>query len=173
MNDWITETLSRPPLRVDDSATSDSLKAELSERLEALLASYNGLEPTAEGWRALALALALKHEPAFKIETPVDRDSLDGRPVGFGDFTLRSVMKAEAAKLKSVLAKERNVDPAEIEVPQTQIAKKVAKRTGHSVGTINNRFSKEAVHADSMRRERYEMVAEKALLAAAISISQE
>lgn len=127
MSNWIAETLSTPPLRVDDATTSESLQGELAERLRALLASHNGLEPTAEGWRALALALALEHEPAFQIETPVDRSTLGGRPVGLNDFMLRSMLKAEAAEMKLKIAKERNIDPSEVEVPQTQVAKMVAK----------------------------------------------
>ena len=126
MSDWIAETLSRPPLRIADDTSPESLQTELGERLEALLASHNGLEPTAEGWRALALALALKHEPAFQIETPVDRSSLGGRPVGLGDFILRSMLKSEMRKGNS----------------QSQAAKTVARRVDQKAGTLNNLFSR-------------------------------
>jgi len=142
---WIAETLSRPPLRVGDDTSAEALQSELSERLEALLASHNGLEPTAEGWRALALELALRHEPAFQIETPVDRASIGGRPVGLGDFILRSMLKA---------------------------SKIVARRVDRKARTLNNLFSRKATTSDSMRREKYELTAKKALQKAAAFISQ-
>lgn len=154
MNDWITETLSRPPLRVDDSTTPGSLQAELSERLEALLASHNGLDATAEGWRALALALALKHEPAFQIKTDVDRKA--GRPAGLGTFFLRSMMRSEIRKGKT----------------QSQAAKVVARRTKPTPGTLNNLFSRKASAPDSFRREKYESKAREALRVAADALSQ-
>ncbi len=157
MSDWISETLSRPPLRVADETTSDSLQSELGERLEALLASHNGLEPDAAGWRALALALALKHEPAFQIETPVDRSSLGGRPIGFGEFILRSMLRSEVRSGNS----------------QSQAAKIVAGRVDQKAGTLNNLFSRKAAIPDSVRREKYRLVAEKALQGAARSLSQE
>jgi hypothetical protein len=164
MSEWVVETLSRNPIRVDDETNPEALKAELWERLEALLISRL-LEPTAEGWRDLALALALEHEPAFQIETPVDRSSLGGRPIGFGDFFLRSIMKSEKSKLKK---SEPRKDPS-----QSQIAKIVARRTGKAAGTINNLFAKDASIPDSVRREKYCRKAAKALKAAADSLSQE
>jgi hypothetical protein len=153
---WIAETLSRPPLRVGDDTSAEALQSELSERLEALLASHNGLEPTAEGWRALALELALRHEPAFQIETPVDRASIGGRPVGLGDFILRSMLKAEVRKGNS----------------QSQASKIVARRVDQKARTLNNLFSRKATTSDSMRREKYELTAKKALQKAAAFISQ-
>lgn len=157
MSDWIVETLSRPPLRVADDTTPDLLHAELAERLEALLASHNGLEPNAEGWRALALALALKHEPAFQIETPVDRETLGGRPIGFGDFILRSMLHSEVRAGKS----------------KSQAAKTVSRRTDQKAASLNNLFSRKASVPDSVRREKYESKASEALKAAAVSLSRE
>jgi hypothetical protein len=157
MTDWIAEALSRPPLRIADDTSAESLQSELSERLEALLASHNGLEPDADGWRSLALALALKHEPAFQIETPVDRSSLGGRPVGLGEFVLRSMLRSEVRKGQS----------------QSQAAKNVARRVDQKASTLGNLFSRKSSIPDSIRREKYERVAEKALKSAAVSLSQE
>lgn len=155
--DPVTEALGRPPLRIDDSTTPDSLEAELQERLEALLASHNGMEPTLEGWRGLALALALQHEPAFQIETPVDRDSMGGRPAGWTGFTIRSAVKAELRKgAKS----------------QRAAAKIVATRVGLSLSRVQNIMSEPPSPPDVLRRRKYELIAEKALASAAQKVSR-
>jgi hypothetical protein len=157
--EWI-EVLGRGPIAVDDGTTEEGLVAEMTERLAALLASHNGLEPTAEGWRQLALELALKYEPAFCIETPVDRtgrSGIGGRPVGWQTFTLRSLMRAEMRK----------------GLNQKDAARKVARRTGKAVGTLNNIFSRKAPAPDSMRRARFEWKAERAAASAARRLSQE
>jgi hypothetical protein len=49
------------PINVDETTTDEALTAALQERLAALLRLYN-CEPTPDGWRALALRLALDHE---------------------------------------------------------------------------------------------------------------
>ena len=104
MSDWTIEVLSRPPVMISDDTTVDALSAEFAERLEALLLLHNGLEPSLEGWRDLALALALEHEPAFKIETPADRvgrSGKEGRPVGWTGLAMKSAMRAEMRKGKT------------------------------------------------------------------------
>lgn len=156
--DPIGEALGRPPLRIDDSTTPDSLEVELQERLEALLASHNGMEPTLDGWRGLALALALQHEPAFQIETPADRDSMGGRPAGWTGFTIRSAVKAEMRKgAKS----------------QRAAAKIVATRVGLSLSRVQNIMSEPPSPPDVLRRRKYELIAEKALASAAQKVSRE
>lgn len=155
--DSVGEALGRPPLRVDDSTTPESLELELQERLEALLASHNGMEPTLEGWRGLALALALRHEPAFQVETPVDRDSMGGRPAGWTGFTVRSAVKAELRKgAKS----------------QRAAAKVVAAKLGLSLKRVQNIMSDPPSHPDVLRRRKYELVAEKAVASAAQKVSR-
>ncbi|WP_461319677.1 hypothetical protein [Bradyrhizobium barranii] len=152
------EALSRPPLRIDDSTTPESLEVELQERLEALLASHNGLEPTLEGWRDLALALALRHEPAFQIETPVDRDSMGGRPARWTGFTVRSAVKAELRKgAKS----------------QRAAAKVVAEMFGLSLSRVQNIMSDPPSPPDVLRRRKYELVVEMAGAIAAKKVSRE
>lgn len=156
---WV-EVLSRAPMPVGDGISDEDLAAEMAERLKALLASHNGLEPTAEGWRQLALELALQHEPAFQIETPVDRtgrSGIGGRPVGWQTFTLRSLMRAEMRKGAS----------------QKEAARKVARRTGKAAGTLNNVLSRKAQAPDSMRRAPFEWKAERAATLAARKLSQE
>jgi hypothetical protein len=68
---WLVSILKRPPIDLQSISDSD-LEDELEERIGALLSFY-GCEATAEGWRGLALKLALKHEPMLKIITPADR----------------------------------------------------------------------------------------------------
>lgn len=156
--DPIGEALGRPPLRIDDSTTPDSLEVELQERLEALLASHNGMEPTLEGWRGLALALALRHEPAFQIETPVDRDSMGGRPAGWTGFIVRSAVKAELRRgAKSIRA----------------AAKVVAERFGLSSSRVQNIMSDQPSPPDVLRRRKYELIVEKAVASAARKVSRE
>jgi hypothetical protein len=156
--DPIIDILSRPPIQIDDRTTPDSIKAELRERLEALLASHNGLEPTFEGWRDLALALALRYEPAFQIETPADRDSLGGRPAGWIGFSVRSAMKAELRKgAKSARAAAKIVGP----------------RFGLTPKRAENMMSAPRSAPDPMRRRKYELVVEKACAMAAGKVSRE
>ncbi|MET3997250.1 hypothetical protein ABID65_008930 [Bradyrhizobium sp. S3.9.2] len=156
--DPVGEALSRSPIRVDDSTTPESLELELQERLDALLAHHNGLEPTLEGWRDLALALALRYEPAFQIETPVDRDSMGGRPAGWAGFTIRSATKAELRRgAKS----------------QRAAAKVVAERFGLSLSRVQNIMSDPPSPPDVLRRRKYELVVEKACGMAAKKVSRE
>ncbi|MDX8517953.1 hypothetical protein [Mesorhizobium dulcispinae] len=156
---WV-DVLGRGPMAVDEGTSDDELAAEMAERLQALLASHNGLEPTADGWRQLALELALKHEPAFQIETPVDRNGrsgIGGRPVGWQTFVLRSLMRAEMRKGAN----------------QKEAARKVARSTGKAAGTLNNVLSRRAQAPDSMRRAPFEWKAERAAKLAARKLSQE
>ncbi|APG09884.1 hypothetical protein BKD09_16250 [Bradyrhizobium japonicum] len=157
----IADTLACPPIQIDDRTTPDSIEAELRERLEALLASHNGLEPTLEGWRDLALALALRHEPAFQIETPADRmgrSGIGGRPAGWTGFTVRSAVKAELRRG----AKSQRV-----------AAKVVAERFGLSLSRVQNIMSERPSPPDVLRRRKYELVVEKACAMAAKKVSRE
>lgn len=159
MADWIAEALSRAPIKVADYADEEVITAEMSDRLEALLAA-NGCEPTAEGWRELALALAMRHEPAFALETPADRTGKSGsggRPTGFANFALRSRMKKEMAK----------------GVSQSEAARRVARKIGVAEGTAMNALSRRAPSPDIIRRAPYDQIAHRALKAAARKLSQE
>jgi hypothetical protein len=156
---WV-EVLGRGPIAVTDETSDDELAVEMAERLAALLESHNGIKPTAEGWRHLALELALRYEPAFQIETPVDRtgrSGIGGRPVGWQTFMLRSMMRAEMRK----------------GVSQKEAARKVARRTGKAVGTVNNVLSRRGNAPDTMRRAPFEWKAERAARIAARKLSQE
>ena len=161
MPEWV-EVLGRAPIAVADGTTEDELAAEMAERLSALLKSENGLEPTAEGWRQLALKLALKYEPAFQIETPEDRtgdSGMGGRPVGMGNFVLRSRMKAQIRTGKT----------------QAEAARAVAKESKGRITfkTANNALSRKSQAPDSLRRAPFEWKAERAMRAAAAKLSQE
>lgn len=153
------EVLSRGPIRIMDDTPIDALADEMAKRLQALLDSHNGLEPTADGWRQLALELALKYDPAFKVETPVDRESIGGRPVGLGAFILRSRMKAEMRDGKT----------------QAEAARSIAKKSKGKVAakTAQNALSRRAEAPDSMRRAPYEWKADNAMRIAARKLSQE
>jgi len=154
-----TEALGRGPIPVTEHTNEDELAEEMAVRLDALLRSLNGLGPTAAGWRELALELALRYEPLFKIETPVDRESLGGRPVGWQNFTLRSHMKAEMRKGKS----------------QAEAARTIAKASKGKISfkTANNALSRKSQAPDSIRRWTYEWKAARAIRAAADKLSQE
>ncbi len=150
------EALRRPPIRIDDETTPEMIEAEIRERLQALLAAHNGLEPTLEGWRELALALALQYEPAFQIETPADRDSMGGRPAGWTGFAVRSAMKAE---LRRGAKSERAA------------AKVVGPRFGISPKTAQNLMTTPSA-PDEIRRLKYETMAQKAATMAAARLSR-
>ncbi|MFD2675988.1 hypothetical protein [Camelimonas lactis] len=155
-NVWIHETLDRPPLRIDDHTDAPALAAELRERLEALLAAHM-LEPTPDGWRDLALALAAKHEPAFQIETPVDRESLGGRPAGWSRFVNRS-------RMKSAMRAGLN---------QKQAAQQIHRETPDvSASTAQNAMSGAKRIPDQMARWQYERILDRAFHAAAKALSR-
>lgn len=153
------EVLGRGPMPVTEHTDEEELVAEMAERLDALLRSHNGLEPTADGWRQLALELALKYEPLFKIETPEDRESLGGRPVGMGNFILRSRMKAEMRKGKT----------------QAEAARTIEKETKGKITfkTANNVLTRKAQAPDFIRRMPYESKAARAIRVAAEKLSQQ
>ncbi|WP_439628239.1 hypothetical protein [Shinella sp.] len=153
------EALGRGPIPVTEHTDEGELAEEMAERLDALLRSLNGLGPTAEGWRELALELALRYEPLFRIETPEDRESLGGRPVGMANFSLRSRMKAEMRKGKS----------------QAEAARTIAKESRGEITfkTANNVLSRKAQAPDFIRRMPYESKAARAIRAAAKRLSQE
>ncbi|KRC12999.1 hypothetical protein ASE23_00040 [Rhizobium sp. Root73] len=158
---WM-EPLHRGPIAVTEHTAEDELAAEMAERLNALLQDHNGLEPTAEGWRQLALELALEYVPAFKIETPVDRtgpSGLGGRPVGMGNHILQSRMKAEMRQGKS----------------QAEAARTIHKDSGGAIAvkTAQNALSRESQSPDFMRLRRYKRKAARAMKAAADKLSQQ
>jgi hypothetical protein len=163
MTEWIVETLSRKPLRVADDTAVDDITIEFEERLEALLAA-NHLDATADGWRKLALLLAMLHEPAFAIETPADRSTLGGRPAAMGNFIARSLMKQEIRAIEAETGVKRGA--------QAKAAKVVADKLGISEGTANNSVSRAPVQTDAQRRAPYQHKAEAALAIAAERLSQ-
>jgi hypothetical protein len=73
---WCARVLERPPIDIEAMPDAD-LETELAERLTALLEAYR-CEATPEGWRTLAIKLALEHERGLKIITPVDRKPRQG-----------------------------------------------------------------------------------------------
>jgi hypothetical protein len=71
------------------------MSTEIEERL-AILLDLHSCDPSLEGWRTLAIRLALRHEPLLAIETPVDRDDGDpGRKSTQSNFIWRRAVKSE------------------------------------------------------------------------------
>ncbi len=160
MSEPTEDTLMRDPIAVNDDTDPTDLALEMEARLSALLASHNGLAPDAEGWRDLALALAMEYHPAFRIETPVDRvgrSGIGGRPGGWSTFVLRSKMKAEMGK----------------GLTKAAAAKVVSRNLGIAVGTAKNAFTRKSQAPDSLRRMKYEIKALGAIKRAATNLSQE
>lgn len=159
MSDYPYDVLARPPIRISDATAVSDLVPEMQDRIEALLDSY-GCDGSAEGWRKLAISLALKHEAAFKVETPADRTGRSGNggaPVGMQKFHIRS----EAAKEFNLGASERVA------------ARRVAERLGLNQHTVRSSFRGGPSASDEMRRHNYLIVAEAALVQASERVVEE
>lgn len=159
---WYIEVLGRGPIRIMSDTKAEDLVSEMAERLEALMTAHNGLQPDADGWRQLAIELALQYEPAFQIETPVDRtgkSGAGGRPSGWRNFTDRSLMKQELRNNPGISNREA--------------ARRIAKRTGRNEGALRNVPSKPASPPDALRRHPYTITASRAAEMAARYVSQE
>jgi hypothetical protein len=63
------KVLKRARMRVAGEDSPQRFARELEERLGALL-GVNGCAATNEGWRTLAIRLALRHEKAFQTNLP-------------------------------------------------------------------------------------------------------
>lgn len=157
MSEWLDEVMSREPMTINDDTDMDELTDEMSERLEAVMATYNGCEPTLDGWRKLAMAIALDYHPLFKIVTPVDlKHKKGGAKVGFENVARKSAMKAEMK------------DGA----TQRQVAEKLAKKFNVTAKTLENLMKRKAPSPDVMTRTTYVLKAERALEQASIEQSQ-
>lgn len=156
ISQW-AKVLKRRPIRVAGEGDAQRFARELEERLDALL-GVHGCSPTHEGWRTLAVRLALEHEKAFKTNLPPP-EKRKGAPAKPDRYIWRhQVMKTarRSAGLKQ--------DPATGEWPpiprgalqdaaktvhrELQAAAHAAKRRGEkplhvpSVGTLANLPSK-------------------------------
>ncbi len=155
MSEWLEEVLSRGAMTINAETDMDALTDEMIERLEAVMSFYNGCEPTADGWRRLAISIALDHHPLFRIVTPADRDVKGGKPVGFENFARRSAMKAETKK----------------GVTKKQAAQSLDKKFGVSSKTLENLMVRSSPPPDAMARSVYTRKAEKAIERAASELS--
>lgn len=159
---WYIEVLGRPPIKILSDTKPEDLVGEMAERIEALMTAHNGLYPTSEGWRQLAIELALLYEPAFRMETPVDRtgkSGAGGRPAGWRNFSDRSAMKQELRNNPGISAREA--------------ARRIAKRTGRNENTLKDVLSKPASPPDAMRLLPYITLRARAAEMAALYVSQE
>ena len=149
--------LFREPISITDETTAEDLTEEIEERLSALLSYYN-CDASPEGWRDLALRLALEHEPAMKIETPADRKpGKGGREPGFAPLMWRSAMRAEMRKGATGAAAARTVRKRFAKNPKLP-----------GIGRLKNLASSAAIAQPRiLARARYVWVAEAAARAAA------
>lgn len=160
MTEYPHDVLARTPVRVGDETKVADLVPEMRERIEALLDLY-GCDASIEGWRKLALALAIEHVPAFKLETPADRSGgrsgIGGRPVTMETFRLRSEWLQEMHGGGS----------------ERDIAARLEKRLGIPAETIRSRVRRKQQMPDAMRRATYTVIAEHALADAAKTLVEE
>ena len=95
--------LDLPPIDMRD-VRDDALTDEYEKRLSALLEA-NGLDATPEGWRLLAIKLAIRYESALKVITSADPLPGSGRPTNqVRKWILRSEMSVFSRKVGSVAA---------------------------------------------------------------------
>jgi hypothetical protein len=123
--------LERGPIELNESTSDADLVPELEERLRALLEKYV-CEPTTEGWRRLAIELALRYEPGLKIITPVDRRTREaGREP-----------KVEAWGYLLMLNQERKKQPSNVEAARA-VHRKLRGKPGRapSIGRLANILS--------------------------------
>lgn len=118
------------------------LGAELSLKLE-LLRERHGLPSSLlgeHGWRELALALAMKHEPGFKMQRPRGRDRLDIRERAMLILDVQNVMAEHG---------NNNVSAAARILVTTS---KYAKRwKGRSKGRLENLYGTEIKNEETIK----------------------
>jgi hypothetical protein len=82
-----------------DKLSLAAMQAEFAVRIPALLDSY-GAENSMDGWRDVALQLAIAYHPAFKV-TKEQRLPVSGRPIETGPWFNRQSVLARKRKLQS------------------------------------------------------------------------
>jgi hypothetical protein len=92
---WI-KILERGSLNVD-RLTPARLKSEFEARIPALLESY-GADNTLDGWRDVAIQLAITYHPALTIKTNF-RKAKSNRPVEAGPWLHRQAVLSRKRKL--------------------------------------------------------------------------
>ena len=140
---WI-EPLSRGPLRIKNDTPRAVLARELTERLEAVLAS-RGLTASPDGWRDLALQLLIEKSPPIPIVTDVDlmKGGKDGS--GMKNFIIRTRLKSlmKQHKLSSIDAAAARL-AREAGMPSKGRIKNIA----HASGAKGGKPSKKATQAE-------------------------
>jgi hypothetical protein len=134
--------LSRPPIDIRFIKDED-LYQEFRTRIVALLEA-NMVEAGVDGWRELAIKLAMTHEPAFQIITKVDPLPGSGRPQNqsrwgiVSDFRV-GVLRAQAHE--DAAAIRNGKVPAKVSV--AQIAAQVVRRWTRDIAAARRK------HGDS------------------------
>jgi hypothetical protein len=94
---WI-KILERGPLDVDRLSPA-RLKSEFEARIPALLESY-GADNTLDGWRDVAIQLAITYHPALTIKKKF-HSARSGRPVEAGPWLHRQAVLSRKRKLEA------------------------------------------------------------------------
>jgi hypothetical protein len=119
--------LSRPPIDIRFIEDED-LFQEFRTRIAALLEA-NMVEAGGNGWRELAIKLAMAHEPAFQVITKVDSMPGSGRPQDASRWGIIADLKNKIKRAQAAAnqAAERSGKPV-IKVNITAIASQVHKK---------------------------------------------
>ena len=88
--------LERPPIDLK-RMSKERVEDELGQRLQALL-DYHGLDADADGWRELAINLAIEFHPAFKVKAR-QRLPVSGRPIKSLRWYWRQQVLSRARKI--------------------------------------------------------------------------
>lgn len=163
MTDYPHDVLARKPVQIGDETKVDDLVPEMRERIGALLDLY-GCDDSLEGWRALALALAMAHEPVFRLETPADRtgrSGLGGRPVTMEKWSKTLKHRQEWTKESEKGGTWRAVE------------RRAAKRLDITEGAFRASVRSKGKLPDVMLRANYTVVAKSALERAAETLVEE
>jgi len=94
---WI-KILERGPLNVD-RLTPERLKSEFEARIPALLESY-GADNTLDGWRDVAIKLAITYHPALIVKRTLPK-AKSNRPVEAGPWLNRQALLSRKRQLEA------------------------------------------------------------------------
>jgi hypothetical protein len=122
--EW-ARVLDRPKLKLD-KLSPEQLATELGERLSALIEAHHIDATTLEGWRELAVILAVNHHPSFQ---PAGPKLKRGKPKGISwDKWLTSfAVQSRRAKLERELDATKIANP-KVKFDEKGLQKKAAKQ---------------------------------------------
>jgi hypothetical protein len=117
--------LDRPKLRLD-RLSREQLAAECDDRLSALMEAYRIDATTLEGWRELAVILAVNHHPSFQ---PAGPKLKRGKPKGISwdKWLISFAVRSRRAKFERELAAKKIANP-KVKFDEKGLQKKAAKQ---------------------------------------------